>query len=131
MCQFPQVLGQQHALRSTPAAPAQGRSRSRSDAWDAAVDARLPRRAPAGATGPAPPRMDPALRRLWMTAGGLFVFGYVFKYVTWVSVQSQVEETNRITHEDASRQLTQARADAQRFALPPLVKPPPPKDAAS
>ena len=48
-----------------------------------------------------------------MTAGGLFVFGYVFKYVTWVSVQSQVEETNRLTHEDASRQLTQARAEAR------------------
>ena len=60
------------------------------------------------------------LRRLWAVAGGLFVFGYAFKYVTWVSVQSQVEETNRLTHEDASRQLAEAREEAQRYALPPI-----------
>ena len=63
---------------------------------------------------------DQQLRRLWAVAGGLFAFGYAFKYVTWVSVQSQVEETNRLTHEDASRQLAEAREEAQRYALPPI-----------
>ena len=66
--------------------------------------------------------LSPELKRLWGVAGGLFLAGNVFKYVTWLNVQEQVEQTSKAAHEDASRQLIQARETAQKYALPPIVR---------
>ena len=66
--------------------------------------------------------LSPSVKRLWLGAGGLFVAGNVFKYWTWVVAHDAVSKVEQEAHEDASRQLREARDSAQKYALPPLKK---------
>ena len=67
-------------------------------------------------------KLSPSVKRLWLGAGGLFVAGNVFKYWTWVVAHDAVIKVEQEAHEDASRQLREARDSAQKYALPPLEK---------
>ena len=67
-------------------------------------------------------KLSPSVKRLWLGAGGLFVAGNVFKYWTWVVAHDAVIKVEQEAHEDASRQLREARDSAQKYALPPLKK---------
>ena len=66
--------------------------------------------------------LQPSVKRLWLGAGGLFVAGNLFKYYTWVIAHDAVSRVEQEAHEDASRQLREARDSAQKYALPPLKK---------
>ena len=66
--------------------------------------------------------LAPSVKRLWIGAGGLFVAGNLFKYYTWVIAHDAVIKVEQEAHEDASRQLREARDSAQKYALPPLKK---------
>ena len=66
--------------------------------------------------------LQPSVKRLWLGAGGLFVAGNLFKYYTWVIAHDAVIKVEQEAHEDASRQLREARDSAQKYALPPLKK---------
>ena len=67
-------------------------------------------------------KLSPSVKRLWLGAGGLFIAGNVFKYWTWVVAPDAVSKVEQEAHEDASRQLREARDSAQKYALPPLKK---------
>jgi len=64
--------------------------------------------------------LSPSIKKLWLTAGGLFIAGNAFKYWTWVTVHEEVSKVEREANEDAARQLVEARVSAQKYALPPL-----------
>ena len=66
--------------------------------------------------------LQPSVKRLWLGAGGLFIAGNLFKYYTWVIAHDAVSRVEQEAHEDASRQLREARDSAQKYALPPLKK---------
>ena len=66
--------------------------------------------------------LAPSVKRLWLGAGGLFIAGNLFKYYTWVIAHDAVSRVEQEAHEDASRQLREARDSAQKYALPPLKK---------
>ncbi|CAH0375543.1 unnamed protein product [Pelagomonas calceolata] len=65
-------------------------------------------------------KLQPSVKRLWLGAGGLFIAGNLFKYYTWVIAHDAVSKVEQEAHEDASRQLREARDSAQKYALPPL-----------
>ena len=67
-------------------------------------------------------KLSPSVKRLWLGAGGLFIAGNLFKYYTWVVAHDAVIKVEQEAHEDASRQLREARDSAQKYALPPLKK---------
>jgi len=66
--------------------------------------------------------LSPSVQRLWLGAGGLFVAGNVFKYIVWSQARDEIVAETAKTNESAARQLAEARASAQKYALPPLEK---------